>query len=56
MWIDVGTGRPALANKVGGVSGPRSAHRVRAVYEIRKAVDLPIIGTGGVPARMTPFS
>ena len=49
MWIDVGTGRPALANKVGGVSGPAILPiAVRAVYEIRKAVDLPIIGTGGV--------
>lgn len=49
MWIDVGTGRPALANRVGGVSGPAILPiAVRAVYEIRKAVDLPIIGTGGV--------
>ncbi|MGD9782394.1 MAG: glutamate synthase-related protein, partial [Kiritimatiellia bacterium] len=49
MWIDVGTGRPALSNKVGGVSGPAILPiAVRAVYEIRRAVDLPIIGTGGV--------
>lgn len=49
MWIDTGTGRPALSNKVGGVSGAAILPiAVRAVYEIRKAVDLPIIGTGGV--------
>ena len=49
MWIDVGMGRPALSNRVGGVSGPAILPiAVRAVYEIRKAVDLPIIGTGGV--------
>ena len=49
MWIDVGTGRPALSNTVGGVSGPAILPiAVRAVHEIRKAVDLPIIGTGGV--------
>ena len=49
MWIDIGTGRPALSNTVGGVSGPAILPiAVRAVHEIRKAVDLPIIGTGGV--------
>lgn len=49
MWIDTETGRPVLANKTGGVSGPAILPiAVRAVYEIRRAVDLPIIGTGGV--------
>ena len=49
MWIDTGVGRPVLANKVGGVSGMAILPiAVRAVYEIRKVVDLPIIGTGGV--------
>ena len=49
MWIDTGTGRPALSNLVGGVSGAAILPiAVRAVYEIRRAVDLPIIGTGGV--------
>ncbi len=49
MWIDTGTGRPALSNLVGGVSGAAILPiAVRAVYEIRKAADLPIIGTGGV--------
>ncbi len=49
MWIDTGAGRTVLSNKVGGVSGAAILPiAVRAVYEIRKAVDLPIIGTGGV--------
>ena len=49
MWIDTGVGRPVLSNQVGGVSGTAILPiAVRAVYEIRKAVDLPIIGTGGV--------
>lgn len=49
MAIDTGTGRPVLSNLVGGVSGAAILPiAVRAVYEIRKAVDLPIIGTGGV--------
>lgn len=49
MWIDTGTGRPALSNLVGGVSGAAILPiAVRAIYEIRRAVDLPIIGTGGV--------
>ena len=49
MAIDTGTGRPVLSNKVGGVSGASILPiAVRAVYEIRTAVDLPIIGTGGV--------
>ena len=49
MWIDTGVGRPVLSNRVGGVSGTAILPiAVRAVYEIRRAVDLPIIGTGGV--------
>ena len=49
MWIDTETGRPVLANRTGGVSGTAILPiAVRAVYEIRKAVALPIIGTGGV--------
>ena len=49
MWIDTGVGRPVLSNKVGGGSGTAILPiAVRAVFEIRKAVDLPIIGTGGV--------
>jgi dihydroorotate dehydrogenase (NAD+) catalytic subunit len=49
MLIDVGARRPVLANKVGGVSGPAILPMaVRAVWDIHRAVKIPIIGTGGV--------
>ena len=49
MKIDLKAAKPILSNKFGGLSGP-AIHpiAVRCVYEIRKAVDLPIIGIGGV--------
>lgn len=49
MVIDADSGRPVLHNKVGGVSGPAlKPIALRCVYEIRQAVSVPIIGTGGV--------
>lgn len=49
MIIDLECGRPILAHKVGGLSGPAIRPlAVRCVYEIWGAVDIPIIGTGGV--------
>jgi dihydroorotate dehydrogenase (NAD+) catalytic subunit len=49
MVIDVHARRPVLANRTGGLSGPAIRPlAVRCVYEIYRAVDLPIIGTGGV--------
>ncbi len=49
MVIDVGVRRPVLSNKVGGVSGPGILPvAVRCVYEIFRAVRIPIIGGGGV--------
>ncbi|MFQ5342961.1 MAG: dihydroorotate dehydrogenase [Anaerolineae bacterium] len=49
MVIDTESGQPVLANRVGGVSGPAlKPIAVRCVYEIAQAVDVPIIGTGGV--------
>ena len=49
MVIDVHAQRPILANRTGGLSGPAIRPlAVRCVYEIYRAVDLPIIGTGGV--------
>lgn len=49
MKIDVKSRRFALANKTGGLSGP-AIHpvAVRMVYEAAHAVDIPIIGMGGV--------
>jgi len=49
MVIDVESGQPILANRVGGLSGPAIRPiAVRCVYEIYRAVDIPIIGLGGV--------
>ncbi len=49
MKIDVKSRKFALANKTGGLSGP-AVHpiAVRMVYEAAHAVDIPIIGMGGV--------
>jgi dihydroorotate dehydrogenase (NAD+) catalytic subunit len=49
MTIDVESQKPVLSNKVGGLSG-RAIRPVgvRAVYELFEAVEIPIIGVGGV--------
>jgi dihydroorotate dehydrogenase (NAD+) catalytic subunit len=49
MVIDVHARRPILANRTGGLSGPAIRPlAVRCVYEIYRAVSIPIVGTGGV--------
>ena len=49
MAINIDSGKPILANKTGGTSGPAiKPIAVRCVYEIYQAVKIPIIGTGGV--------
>lgn len=49
MRIDLGTRRPLLANKTGGLSGPALLPvALRMVYEVYEAVKIPIIGAGGV--------
>jgi len=49
MAIDVDTRRPLLSNIVGGLSGPAIRPiAVRMVYECRRAVNIPIIGMGGI--------
>ena len=49
MAIDVETRRPRLSNIVGGLSGPAIRPiAVRMVYECRQAVQIPIIGMGGI--------
>ncbi|MEW6553147.1 MAG: dihydroorotate dehydrogenase [Actinomycetota bacterium] len=49
MAVDIETARPRLANLTGGLSGP-AIHpiAVLAVWEVADAVDLPIIGMGGI--------
>jgi dihydroorotate dehydrogenase (NAD+) catalytic subunit len=45
--------RPLLGNKVGGLSGPPlKPLGLRAVYEIYGAVDIPIMGCGGITTGM----
>jgi len=49
MVVDVETGNPILANKIGGLSGPAlKPVAVRCVYEIYETVKVPIIGCGGI--------
>ena len=49
MRIDVKTRRPILKMNTGGLSGPAVLPvAVRMVWEVRAAVDLPILGMGGV--------
>ncbi|MEZ5317768.1 MAG: dihydroorotate dehydrogenase [Vicinamibacterales bacterium] len=49
MAIDVETRRPKLSNVMGGLSGPAIRPiAIRMVHECRQAVDLPIIGMGGI--------
>jgi dihydroorotate dehydrogenase (NAD+) catalytic subunit len=49
MRIDIGSRRPALGWGSGGLSGPALRPiALRMVYQVARAVDLPIIGCGGV--------
>ncbi len=49
MAVDVDSGYPILGGVLGGLSGP-ALHpiAVRAVYQISRAVNVPIVGVGGV--------
>lgn len=49
MRIDLKTGKPVIANKMGGFSGSAIFPvAIRMVYQVYEAVNLPIIGMGGV--------
>ncbi|HEV3195355.1 MAG TPA: dihydroorotate dehydrogenase [Candidatus Cybelea sp.] len=49
MAIDVETWRPRLGNITGGLSGPAIRPiAVLAVYEVAQAVQIPIVGQGGI--------
>jgi dihydroorotate dehydrogenase (NAD+) catalytic subunit len=49
MKIDLETGKPILGHKTGGLTGPMlKPIAVRCVYEVYEAVDIQIIGTGGI--------
>lgn len=49
MSIDLNTKRPILANKTGGLSGTAiKPIAIRMVYQVSRAVSIPIIGMGGI--------
>ena len=49
MKIDIYKKRPVLANNTGGLSGPAiKPVAVRMVYQVSKAVNIPIMGLGGI--------
>lgn len=49
MRIDIKTRKPVLANVMGGLSGPAVFPvALRMVYQVYKAVSVPIIGMGGI--------
>ena len=49
MKIDVHRQKFVLANRTGGLSGPAiKPVAVRMVYQVFQAVDVPIIGMGGI--------
>ena len=49
MRIDLRTGKPVVANKMGGFSGAAIFPvALRMVYQVYEAVNIPIIGMGGV--------
>ena len=49
MRIDLRTGKPVIANKMGGFSGKAIFPvAVRMVYQVANAVKIPVVGMGGV--------
>ena len=49
MRIDLRTKRPVIANTMGGFSGPAIFPvALRMVYQVSRAVDIPVVGMGGV--------
>jgi dihydroorotate dehydrogenase (NAD+) catalytic subunit len=49
MAVDWRRRRPLLGNVVGGLSGPAiKPIALRCVHQIRRAVDIPIVGVGGI--------
>lgn len=49
MKIDIDKRRPVLANNTGGLSGPAIRPvAVRMVYQVAQAVNIPVLGMGGI--------
>ena len=57
MAIDAKTKRPILGNVTGGLSGPAvKPIALRMVYQVSKAVKIPIIGMGAYPMELMPLN
>lgn len=49
MRLNLKTGKPIIANKTGGLSGPAiKPVAIRMIYEVSQKVSIPIIGMGGI--------
>jgi dihydroorotate dehydrogenase (NAD+) catalytic subunit len=49
MAVDWRRRRPMLGNVIGGLSGPAiKPIALRCVHQVRQAVDIPIVGVGGI--------
>jgi dihydroorotate dehydrogenase (NAD+) catalytic subunit len=49
MAVDWRRKRPMLGNVIGGLSGPAiKPIALRCVHQVRQAVDIPIVGVGGI--------
>ena len=49
MRIDLKTGKPVIANVMGGFSGPAVFPvALRMVYQVYEAVNIPVVGIGGI--------
>ncbi len=49
MKIDIDKRKPVLANNTGGLSGPAIRPvAVRMVYQVAQAVNIPVLGMGGI--------
>lgn len=49
MRLDQNTGKPIIANKTGGLSGPAiKPIAIRMIYQVAQEIDIPIIGMGGI--------
>jgi dihydroorotate dehydrogenase (NAD+) catalytic subunit len=49
MRIDIQTAKPILHNRFGGLSGPAiKPVALRCVYDVYEAVDVPLMGVGGI--------
>ncbi len=49
MAVDIRTRKPRLANGIGGLSGPAiKPVALRCVWQVAKAVSIPVIGLGGI--------